>query len=140
MSFHTIPTKVYIYIQFYKLIYCFKLKQIGSGITCIRDVMNDVSLTPPEFNIDRMFTVILRRPIEFEKWVERWVDNLSENRIKILKNIHKNPKISKRELEVIIGLSGSAIDKNIDFLKNLELLERKGNTKSGHWIIKYKLL
>ncbi len=140
MSFHTIPTKVYIYIQFYKLIYCFKLKQIGSGITRIRDVMNDVGLTPPEFNIDGMFTVILRRPIEFKKWVERWVDSLSENRIKILKNIHKNPKISKRELEVIISLSGSAIDKNIDFLKNLELLERKGNTKSGHWIIKYKLL
>jgi ATP-dependent DNA helicase RecG len=64
-----------------------------------------------------MFTVILRRPIEFEKWVERWVDNLSENRIKILKNIHKNSKISKRELAVINGLSGSAIDKNIDFLK-----------------------
>jgi ATP-dependent DNA helicase RecG len=102
--------------------------------------MNDVGLTPPEFNIDGMFTVILRRPIEFKKWVERWVDSLSENRIKILKNIHKNPKISKRELEVIISLSGSAIDKNIDFLKNLELLERKGNTKSGHWIIKYKLL
>ena len=116
------------------------VEQIGSGITRIRDVMNDVGLTPPEFNIDGMFTVILRRPIEFEKWVERWVDNLSENRIKILKNIHKNPKISKRELEVIIGLSGSAIDKNIDFLKNLDLLERKGNTKSGHWVIKYKLL
>jgi ATP-dependent DNA helicase RecG len=116
------------------------VEQIGSGITRIRDVMNDEGLTPPEFNIDGMFTVTLRRPIEFEKWVERWVENLSENRIKILINIHKNPKISKRELEVIIGLSGSAIDKNIDFLKNLELLERKGNTKSGHWIIKYKLL
>jgi len=115
------------------------VEQIGSGITRIRDVMNDEGLTPPEFNIDGMFTVILRRPIEFEKWVERWVDNLSENRIKILKNIYKNPKISKRELEAIIGLSGSAIDKNIDFLKDIKLLERKGNTKSGHWIIKYKL-
>jgi ATP-dependent DNA helicase RecG len=29
--------------------------------------MNDVGLTPPEFNIEGMFTVILRRPIEFEK-------------------------------------------------------------------------
>lgn len=76
------------------------VEQIGSGITRIRDVMNDVSLTPPEFNIDGMFTVILRRPIEFEKWVERWVDNLSENRINILKNIHKNPKISKENLKL----------------------------------------
>lgn len=115
------------------------VEQIGSGISRMRDLMKEEGLTPPEFIFDGMFTVIFRRPIEFEKWVERWVDNLSENRIKILKNIHKNPKISKRELEVIIDLSGSAIDKNIDFLKNLELLERKGNTKSGHWIIKYKL-
>jgi ATP-dependent DNA helicase RecG len=82
-----------------------------------------------------MFTVIFRRPFDFE----RWVDKLSENRIEILKNIHKNNKISKRELETIIGLNGSAIDKNIDFLKDSGLLERKGNTKSGHWIIKYKL-
>lgn len=67
MSFHIIPTKVYIYIQLYKLIYCFKVEQIGSGITRNRDVMNDVGLTPPEFNIEGMFTVILRRPIEFEK-------------------------------------------------------------------------
>ena len=86
-----------------------------------------------------MFTVIFRRPIEFEKWVDRWVDNLSENRIKILKNIYLNPKISKRELESIVGLNGSAIDKNIDFLKDLGLLERQGNTKSGYWIIIYKL-
>ena len=86
-----------------------------------------------------MFTVTFRRPIEFDKWVVRWVDNLTENRINILKNIYSNPKISKRELESIIGLNGSAIDKNIDFLKDLGLLERKGNTKSGHWIIKYEL-
>jgi ATP-dependent DNA helicase RecG len=86
-----------------------------------------------------MFTVIFRRPIQFDKWVVRWVDTLSENRIEILKNIYLNPKISKRELESIIGLNGSAIDKNIDFLKDLGLLERKGNTKSGHWIIKYEL-
>ncbi len=54
------------------------VEQIGSGLTRIRDVMNDEGLTAPEFNIDAMFTVILRRPIVFEKWVERLVDNLSE--------------------------------------------------------------
>jgi ATP-dependent DNA helicase RecG len=115
------------------------VEQIGSGISRMRDLMQIEGLTPPEFNTDGMFTVIFRRPIEFDKWVVRWVDNLTENRINILKNIYSNPKISKRELESIIGLNGSAIDKNIDFLKDLGLLERKGNTKSGHWIIKYEL-
>ncbi|MFY7743226.1 MAG: ATP-binding protein [Flavobacterium sp.] len=53
------------------------VEQIGSGITRIRDVMNDEGLTPPEFNIDGMFTVTLRRPFDFEKWVEK----LTYNRI-----------------------------------------------------------
>ena len=115
------------------------VEQIGSGISRMQDLMQEEGLTPPEFNTDGMFTVTFRRPFDFDKWVDWWVDNLSENRIKILKNIYTNPKISKRELENNIGLNGSAIDKNIDFLKDLGLLERKGNTKSGHWIIKYKL-
>ncbi len=53
------------------------VEQIGSGITRIRDVMNDEGLTPTEFNIDGMFTVTLRRPFDFEKWVEK----LTYNRI-----------------------------------------------------------
>ena len=71
------------------------VEQIGSGITRIRDVMNDEGLTPPEFNIDGMFTVTLRRPFDFEKWVEKWVDKLTENRIDILKNIQAISKTLK---------------------------------------------
>lgn len=46
---------------------------------------------------------------------DKWADHLSENRLKILKNIYKNSRISKRELELIFGLSGFTIDKNIHF-------------------------
>ena len=63
--------------------------------------------------------------MSFEKWVHRWVDNLSENRIKILKNIHINPKISKRELETIIGLNGSAIDKKHRFFERFRTFGTK---------------
>ena len=115
------------------------VEQIGSGITRIRDVMNDEGLTPPEFNIDGMFTVTLRRPFDFEKWVEKWVDKLTENRIDILKNIHKNSRISIRELSDVLGLSLSAIDKNLLFLKELGLLERMNGAKGGYWIIHFKL-
>lgn len=115
------------------------VEQIGSGISRMRDLMKENALTPPEFDIDGMFTVTLRRPFDFEKWVNKWVEKLSENRIKILKNIHLNNKISKKELEAIIGLSGTAIDKNIDALRELGLLEREGGAKGGHWIIKFIL-
>ncbi len=111
------------------------VEQIGSGITRIRDVMNDEGLTPPEFNIDGMFTVTLRRPFEFEKWVEKWVEKLTDNRVKILREIHNNHKVTKKELEQAVGISASAIDNNINILKDLGLLSREGSDKGGYWKI-----
>ena len=57
----------------------------------------------------------------------------------IIKAIHENSKISKRELEEIIGLSATAIDNNIDALKEMGLIERVGSAKGGHWKIDYIL-
>jgi len=111
------------------------VEQIGSGITRIRDVMNDEGLTPPEFNIDGMFTVTLRRPFDFEKWVENWVEKLTDNRVKILREVHNNNKVTKKELEQAIGISASAIDNNINVLKYLGLLSREGSDKGGYWKI-----
>lgn len=116
------------------------VEQIGFGISRMRDLMHEEGLTPPEFSIDGMFTVTFRRPFDFLKWVNKWVEKLSGNRIEILKAIHYNSKISKKELETIIGLSGTAIDNNIEALKELGLLEREGSAKGGQWIIKFKLL
>lgn len=111
------------------------VEQVGSGITRIRDVMNDEGLTPPEFNIDGMFTVTLRRPFDFEKWVEKWVEKLTDNRVKILREVHNNHKVTKKELEQLVGISASAIDNNIDILKDLGLLSREGSDKGGFWKI-----
>lgn len=112
------------------------VEQIGSGITRIRDVMKDEGLTPPEFNIDGMFTVTLRRPFDFNKWVNKWVNNLSEKQIIIITAIHNNTKIKKAELQQLVDFSATALDNNIEFLKLEGLLEREG-TKGGVWIIHY---
>ena len=115
------------------------VEQIGSGIARMRDVMKEEGLTPPEFNIDGMFTVTLRRPFDFEKWVEKWVEKLTDNRVKILREVHNNPKVTKKELEQAVSISASAIDNNIDILKNLGLLTREGSDKGGNWRINYLL-
>ncbi|POS02262.1 ATP-dependent DNA helicase RecG [Flavobacterium croceum DSM 17960] len=113
------------------------VEQIGSGIARMRDVMKEEGLTPPEFNIDGMFTVTLRRPFDFEKWVEKWVEKLTDNRVKILREVHNNPKVTKKELEQVVSISASAIDNNIDVLKDLGLLTREGSDKGGNWKINY---
>lgn len=112
------------------------VEQIGSGIARIRDVMKDEGLTPPEFSIDGMFTVTLRRPFDFNKWVNKWVNNLSEKQILILTAIHHNPNIKKLELQQLADFSATAVDNNIDVLKEAGLLEREG-TKGGFWIVHY---
>lgn len=83
-----------------------------------------------------IFTVTLRRPFDFEKWVKKWGNHLSEKRMTIIKAIHQNPEIKKTHLEEITMLSASAEDKNIEFLKKAGLFEREG-TKGGNWILHY---
>lgn len=115
------------------------VEQIGSGISRMRDLMIEADLTEPEFSTEGIFTVTVRRPFDFNKWVDKWVDNLTDNRVNIIKAIHENGKVSKRELEDKIGLSATAIDNNLDALKDLGLIERVGSAKGGHWKINYIL-
>lgn len=91
----------------------------------------------PTFFTDETFSVLLYRPVKFQEWVEGWVEKLTQNRLKILQCVHQNPQVSKKEMETIADLSGSAIDNNISFLKELGLLERQGGAKGGRWIIHY---
>ncbi len=106
------------------------VEQIGSGISRMRDLMKEEGLTPPEFNTDGMFTVAFRRPFDFQMWVNKWVNNLSEKQIIILKAIHENSAIKKSTLQELTDFSASAIDKNLEILKKEGLLEREG-TKGG---------
>lgn len=115
------------------------VEQIGSGIIRMNDLMEEANLTPPEFAMDGMFTVTLRRPFDFKKWVDRWVEKLTDNRVKILEEVHKDNRVTKKELEQKVGISSSAIDNNIDALKELGLIEREGSDRGGYWRINYIL-
>jgi ATP-dependent DNA helicase RecG len=64
---------------------------------------------------------------------DRLVERLAESQKRILKLIKENPYISKKELSEIIGISTTAIDKNIIRLKKEGLLKRIGPDKGGYW-------
>jgi ATP-dependent DNA helicase RecG len=64
------------------------------------------------------------------------VEGLVESQKRILELISQNSKISKQDLSKIIGISETAIDKNILSLKKKNLLERIGPNKGGYWQIK----
>lgn len=83
-----------------------------------------------------MFTVTFRRPFDFEMWVNKWVNNLSEKQIIILKAIHENQEVKKPALQQLTDFSSTAIDNNLEVLKKEGLLERE-ETKGGVWILHY---
>ncbi len=68
-----------------------------------------------------------------ERLAEGLVERLAENQKKILKLIKENPYISKKALSEKIGISTTAIDKNIKQLKKKGLLRRIGPDKGGRW-------
>jgi len=72
------------------------VEQIGSGISKMRDLMKEEGLIPTKFIFDVMFTVIFRRSFDFGMWVNKWVNNLSEKQIIILKAIHENKEVKKQ--------------------------------------------
>jgi len=64
---------------------------------------------------------------------EGLVERLVESQRKILELVKKNPYVSKNELSNKVGISTTAIDKNINQLKKKGLLKRIGPDKGGHW-------
>lgn len=68
---------------------------------------------------------------------------LTDNRKKIISEIRNNPNITitKKQLSIIIGISITAIDKNLNYLKEQNYIERVGSKKTGYWkVIKNDLV
>lgn len=73
-----------------------------------------------------------------ERWVKGLVKELSENQIKLLDLIETRPNVTKEDMAKYIGISTTAIDKNIKTLKEKGILERVGGIKAGYWKILIK--
>lgn len=124
------------------------IEQWGSGVRNILHQSREMGLPEPlvqELGMRLRFTVFLARPIVLDKQqvgsrsgyqpglVDGLVDGLAESQRQILLLITETPHISKRELAERIGISTTAIDKNIKTLKNRGVLRRVGPDKGGYW-------
>lgn len=58
---------------------------------------------------------------------------LVENQSRMTELMIEDPKISKQKMSEIIGISTTAIDKNINLLKKEGFIERIGPDKGGYW-------
>jgi len=116
------------------------VEQIGSGIKRMRNMLRKAGLPPPRFEMNTFFAVTFRRrnllsEAELKGLAERLAERLAESQKKIIKLVSANSFISKQELSKKIGISTTAIDKNILKLKKKGLLKRVGPAKGGYWEI-----
>lgn len=61
---------------------------------------------------------------------------MTSNRKKILSEVRNNPNITFIQLANILGISTTAIEKNVGYLKDNGYIERIGSSKVGYWIVK----
>jgi ATP-dependent DNA helicase RecG len=105
----------------------------GRGIALILEKEPDANFA----QVGGLFITTLIRtsysiPLEL---VEKLVNGLVENQKNIVRWMHKSSKISIKELSEKLGISTTAVDKNIQKLKDLGIIKRIGPAKGGYWKI-----
>ncbi len=65
--------------------------------------------------------------------VGKRLGKMNQSQQKICQEIHRNEKITIDKLSEKIGISTTAIEKNISKLKENGILKRVGGRKEGHW-------
>ncbi len=121
-------------------------EKIGSGIRRMNEICRQENAPKPEIDAQENYFYVTFKPsyeyLDFvsaerkeKRLIERLVEGLVENQKKILTLVRENPYVSKREMSESIGISTTAIDKNIASLKKKGLLKRIGPAKGGHWEI-----
>ena len=53
----------------------------------------------------------------------------------ILSELRKNPKVTRNELAVIIGITPDGIKKQLDKLRKTGTIKHIGSTKAGEWVV-----
>lgn len=133
-----------------------KVERIGSGIKRMRDLMAEAGLQRPFFETTSFFRAVFLRNPEYalkqapgensreklgerlgdklvEKLVERLVEKLGENEAKICHFLKTGKYSTIKSLAAAIGISTTAVGKNIAKLKKKGVIRRVGPDKGGHW-------
>jgi predicted HTH transcriptional regulator len=117
------------------------IEQVGTGTEMLVKQCLEQGLRSPDFENVNDFNVIFWRNEEVEggqtggQTGETSDMALTEIQEKIISIIQDKPKISRKELSNLLNINTSAIQKHIEKLKQLGLLERKGADFGGYWKI-----
>ena len=81
-------------------------------------------------------SIVVTIPLHRIKKVGNKVGNkkgLNARRQRIITEMRDNPNITTSELHQILGISETAVENNLTFLKENGYVERVGSKKTGYW-------
>jgi predicted HTH transcriptional regulator len=131
------------------LYYAHYIERMGTGIQDMVIRCKEYGLPEPKFLMRDGFAAIIYRKenVAFEKIEEEGGQIsgqisgqiggqiLTDIQKKIINSMLENPKISRKKLSEILNINPSAIQKHIDKLKQVNIIERQGADNGGFWKI-----
>lgn len=99
------------------------LRRIGS----IQNGHWEINESVIEISDDRLGEKLGEKP---DDWLG---EKLGENRMTIIRCLIQNPSISTRRLAELLGMSTTAMEKNIKWLKDNGIIRHIGPAKGGRW-------
>lgn len=113
-------------------------KGIGSGVKRAIHLWPKIKLENDRDALQFKAIITRNRLIKTVKFTENLtaessVKSLGKTEDKILKIMEDNPQISMADIAKAVGITASAVEKQIVKLKNINKLERIGPDKGGYW-------
>ncbi|MCX5796838.1 MAG: winged helix-turn-helix transcriptional regulator [Elusimicrobia bacterium] len=138
-----------------------KVERVGTGIRRIRELLAASRCPEPRFDFTSFFELSLPRSVSgggqveggksgasttrrttalgkvtvkvLEKVTVKVLEKVTANQARILSEATANPRITAKELAIILGISERKVRANINKLKVRALMKRVGPDKGGHW-------
>jgi len=121
-------------------------ERYGSGVKRIEDACRKHGGVRVEFESHETWFKVVLSKVDVEKGAgesrrerlgerlgEKLDEKLGERRCKILKALKSNHKMAIPQMAEIIGVSKTAIEKNLSWLKEHGYIRRIGGARGGHW-------
>jgi ATP-dependent DNA helicase RecG len=104
------------------------VEQLGSGVLRILQAYSKECF---KFFDNYLCMIFPRKTVEYHQKIDQegLVERLVENQKRIVRLIANNLNVSKKEMSDAIGISTTAIDKNLTILKNKKIIKRVGSDK-----------
>ena len=130
------------------------VEQVGSGIGRIKDLIKAAGLPEPQFKTEGIFTVILPRAKKSsgkgsgkssgksssENWprvrqllLDKASVKINKSALIILEIVYQNQYVTIPDMAKKLGITERGVEKNIQKLKENNLLIRKEGERSGYW-------